>query len=43
LAESAWLAELLNGLDERRLATTLQVVRVIRQRLMRDERERRRH
>jgi DNA-binding MarR family transcriptional regulator len=39
--ETPWLNVLLNGLDEHRMETTLQVVRVIRQRLQRDERERR--
>ena len=40
MAESTWLAELLIGLDQHRRATALQVVRVIRQRLLRNERER---
>jgi hypothetical protein len=38
---TAWLNALLNGLDDRRLAITVHVLRVIRQRLLRDERERR--
>jgi DNA-binding MarR family transcriptional regulator len=39
--ENQWRNVLLNGLDEHRLATTVHVLRVIRQRLLRDERERR--
>jgi DNA-binding MarR family transcriptional regulator len=38
-AESAWLAVLLLGLDEHRLAATTHVLRTIRHRLRRDERE----
>lgn len=38
-AESAWLAELLLGLDEHRLAATTHVLRTIRHRLQRNERE----
>ena len=38
--EAGWLNALLNGLDDRRLAVTVQVLRVIRRRLLRDERER---
>ena len=38
-AENAWLAVLLLGLDEHRLATTTHVLRTIRHRLRRDERE----
>jgi DNA-binding MarR family transcriptional regulator len=38
-AETLWLATLLNGLGDRELAATTQVVRVIRQRLERDARE----
>jgi DNA-binding MarR family transcriptional regulator len=37
-AESTWVAVLLLGLDEHRLRTTTHVLRVIRQRLRRDER-----
>lgn len=38
-AESTWLTALLNGLGEHEMATTMRVVRVIRQRLERDARE----
>jgi DNA-binding MarR family transcriptional regulator len=37
-AERAWAAALLLGLDEHAMTTTTRVLRVIRQRLMRDER-----
>ena len=39
--QNHWRNALLNGLDRHRLTTTVQVLRVIRQRLQRDERERR--
>ena len=39
--EARWIVALLNGLDDHRLATTVRVLRVIRQRLLRDERARR--
>jgi len=39
-AEKIWAACLLLGLDEHTMATTTRVLRVIRQRLLRDERER---
>ena len=41
-AESVWLHGLLGGLADRPMATVTHVLRVIRQRLERDERERRR-
>src|SRR5258705_11415510 len=41
-AEGVWLRLLLSGLPDRQLATVTHVLRVIRQRLERDERERRR-
>jgi len=40
IAENAWLAVLLNGLDDNELKATVHVVRIIRQRLERDARER---
>ena len=40
--EGVWLQLLLSGLADRRMATVTHVLRVIRQRLERDERERRR-
>jgi len=43
IAEQAWLATLLNGLGDHELKATVHVVRVIRQRLERDARERDRH
>ena len=42
-AEEVWLATLLNGLGDHELKATMRVVRVIRQRLERDARERERH
>jgi DNA-binding MarR family transcriptional regulator len=41
-AEGVWLQLLLSGLADRQMAAVTQVLRVIRQRLERDERERRR-
>ena len=41
-AEAIWLQGLLGGLADRRMAVVTYVLRVIRQRLERDERERRR-
>jgi DNA-binding MarR family transcriptional regulator len=41
-AEGIWLQMLLGGLADRQMATVTHVLRVIRQRLERDERERRR-
>jgi DNA-binding MarR family transcriptional regulator len=41
-AEGIWLQMLLGGLADRRMVAVTQVLRVIRQRLERDERERRR-
>lgn len=38
--EASWVNALLNGLDMRQMAATVHVLRVIRQRLLRDERER---
>ena len=43
IAEQAWLATLLNGLGDHELKATVHMVRVIRQRLERDARERDRH
>jgi DNA-binding MarR family transcriptional regulator len=37
--EIGWLNALLNGLDRHRLAVTVHVLRVIRQRLLRNERD----
>ena len=42
VAEGVWLQLLLSGLADRRMIEVTQVLRVIRQRLDRDERERRR-
>ena len=38
--EASWVNVLLNGLDMRQMAATVRVLRVMRQRLLRDERER---
>jgi DNA-binding MarR family transcriptional regulator len=37
---SMWIAALLNGLGEHELRATIRILRVIRHRLLRDERER---